>query len=200
MVTMPVRGAVRQALLDAARARFEADGALSATLDEIRREAGVSVGALYHHFADKQALATALYVDALARYQEGFLAVLRERSGAEEGVRAIVAFHLRWCAENRADTRFLLAGRSLADDAVVREGGRAFFAEVLAWWAPHAHYGAVRDVDIDLINALWLGPSQEYIRHWVAGRSKRVPAAVAATLADAAWHALRHPEQTEAPK
>jgi AcrR family transcriptional regulator len=199
MVAPPIKGAARRALLDAARARFEADGALSATLDEVRRDAGVSVGALYHHFADKQALATALYVDALARYQEGFLTVLREHAGPEEGVRAIVAFHLRWCGEHRSDTHFLLAGRSLADDAVVRDSGRAFFAEVRAWWAPHAHYGAVRDVDFDLINALWLGPSQEYVRHWIAGRAKRVPAAVAATLADAAWHALRHPETEKTP-
>ena len=50
----------RQRLLDAALARFSDDGALAATLDGVRQDAGVSVGTLYHHFADKRALATAL--------------------------------------------------------------------------------------------------------------------------------------------
>jgi len=188
-------GSARERLLAAAQARFAREGALSATLDEIRREAGVSVGALYHHFADKQALATALYVETLGDYQQGFLAVLREHPRAEDGVRAIVAFHLRWCAAHPDATRFLLAGRAVADDRAVREAGRDFFAQVRAWWAPHAHYGAVRDVDFDLIHALWLGPSQEYIRHWIAGRAKRVPAAVATTLADAAWQAVKTSEE-----
>jgi AcrR family transcriptional regulator len=190
MVTVAAPSA-RERLLSAALTRFAADGALSATLEEIRRDAGVSVGALYHHFADKQALATALYVESLADYQQAFLATLRRHPGAEEGVRAIVEFHLRWCAAHRDLTRFLFSERAVADEETLREAGRAFFAEVRAWWAPHAHYGAVRDTDFDVINALWLGPSQEYVRHWIAGRSRRVPAAVAATLADAAWQALK---------
>ena len=37
-------------MLQVARRRFAVDGALVPTLDEVRREAAVSVGALYHHF------------------------------------------------------------------------------------------------------------------------------------------------------
>ena len=43
----------------------------------------------------------------------------------------------------------------------------------------------------DLIAALWLGPANEYTRHWVAGRARRVPAAHADVLADAAWLTLK---------
>jgi AcrR family transcriptional regulator len=42
-------------LLETARRRFAADGAIAATLDEIRRDAEASVSALYHHFPDKPA-------------------------------------------------------------------------------------------------------------------------------------------------
>ena len=43
----------RGRLLQVARRRFATDGAIAATLEEIRRDAEVSVGALYHHFPDK---------------------------------------------------------------------------------------------------------------------------------------------------
>ena len=60
-----------------------------------------------------------------------------------------------------------------------------------AWWETHVHYGVLRSLPFDLIHALWLGPAHEYTRHWVAGRGKRVPAAVSGVLADAAWQTLK---------
>ncbi len=71
------------------------------------------------------------------------------------------------------------------------ERNRAFFAEAMAWWDTHAHYGSLRALPFDVINALWLGPSQEYARHWIAGRARRVPVAVANDLAQAAWQVLK---------
>ncbi|MGO9789961.1 MAG: TetR/AcrR family transcriptional regulator [Solirubrobacteraceae bacterium] len=186
-----VRGAgARERLLDAALAKFDADGALGATLEDIRRHAGVSVGALYHHFPDKAGLAGALYAELNADFQEGFLAELRSRASAEDGVKAGVRFHLRWVSANRSAAAFLLGGRP-ADDALLRERNRAFFAEATAWWQLHVHYGVLRDLPFDLIHALWLGPAQEYTRHWIAGRARRVPASVAGVLADAAWQTLK---------
>jgi AcrR family transcriptional regulator len=180
----------RERLLHAALSRFESDGALGATLEDIRRDAGVSVGAVYHHFADKTGLATALYVELTAEFQEGFAAELRSHSDAEEAVRAGVRFYLRWVSANRAAAAFLLGERP-GEDSGLRERNRAFFAEVTAWWRTHVHYGVLRDLPFDTINALWLGPAHEYTRHWVAGRGKRVPAAVAEVLADAAWQTLK---------
>jgi AcrR family transcriptional regulator len=186
----PARPPARGRLLDAALARFVAEGALGATLEDIRRDAEVSTGALYHHFPDKAALAAALYVELTADFQEGFLAELRAHPDAEQGVRAGVRFYLRWVSANRTAAAFLLGERP-TKDADLRVRNRAFFAEVTAWWGTHVHYGALRELSFDLINALWLGPAQEYARHWVAGRGKRVPSAVADELADAAWFALR---------
>lgn len=179
----------RERLLRAALSRFEADGMVAATLEDIRRDAGVSVGALYHHFADKTALAAALYVELTGEFQDGFAGELRSHAGAEQGVRAGVRFHLRWVSANRAAAGFLLGERP--DSAALRERNRMFLAEVTAWWAVHVHYGVLRDLPVDVINALWLGPAQEYTRHWVAGRGRRVPAGVADVLADAAWQTLK---------
>jgi len=180
----------RDRLLQAALVKFDADGALGATLEDIRREAGVSVGALYHHFPDKAGLAGALYAELTRAFQAGFLAELRARSGAEDGVKAGVRFYLRWVSANRTAAAFLLGERP-TDDAALREHNRSFFAEVTAWWETHVHYGVLRSLPFDLIHALWLGPAHEYTRHWVAGRGKRVPAAISGVLADAAWQTLK---------
>lgn len=53
----------RQALISAARQRFESDGYSAVNLDDISDLAGVTKGALYHHFATKQALYDAVIVD-----------------------------------------------------------------------------------------------------------------------------------------
>ena len=175
----------RQRILGAARRRFAADGVYAATLEDVRHEAGVSVGAVYHHFPDKQRLAEAVWLDALERYQAAFLAVLREHTGAREGIVAGVRQHLRWVAAHRDDAALLFSARP----AAAREHNRAFFTAIRAWWA--GNEGALRPFDLDLAHALWLGPSQEYCRHWLAGRARRIPPAVAGTLAEAAWQSLR---------
>src|SRR5688572_18430894 len=102
----------RRRILDAALHRFAADGVLQATPDDVRREAGASVGAVYHHFPDKQALADAVRADVLARYQDGFAETLDEHAGAEDGVRAIVRFTLDWRTANPEAATLLLEGRA----------------------------------------------------------------------------------------
>ncbi len=179
----------RRRILDAALRRFAADGGLGATVDDIRREAGASVGALYHHFPDKNGLVAAVYADVLASYQEGFAATLNHHTDAEEGIRAAVAFHVEWCSTHPDAAAFLHSGRPRAD--AVAELNRGFFAHVRGWWRPHAHYGAVRNLEPALLHALWLGPAMELTRHWLAGRTQPPTETDVATLADAAWASLK---------
>src|SRR6202022_4839456 len=117
-----------------ARRRVAVDGAPGPTLDEGRREAEVSVGALYHHFPDKPALAAAVYAQLISEYQAGFVAMLREHDTAEGGIRAGVAYHLRWVTGPRAEARLLLGDR--LDRAALRDSNRAFFAAVPDWGRP----------------------------------------------------------------
>lgn len=179
----------RDRLLSAALDRFGSDGTVAVSLEEIRQEAGVSVGALYHHFADKSELFDALYVDVTDRFQIGFLSELRSSPGAREGIERGVRFYLRWVSRRRREARIQLGDRP--DSPELRELNRRFFKEVTAWWDTHAHYGTLRPLPLDLIHALWLGPAEEYARQWLAGHTRRQPAAVAELLADAAWNSLK---------
>ena len=175
--------------MQSARRRFAADGALAATLDEVRRDAEVSVGALYHHFPDKPALAAAVYAQVMGEYQSGFVTMLRRHDSAEGGIRGGVAHHLRWVSANRSEAALLLGDR--LDSAELQEFNRAFFADVRDWWRPHHNYGVLRPMHAGVTAALWFGPAQEFSRYWIAGDESRMPRGVIKTFADAAWKTLR---------
>lgn len=178
---------VRARLLQSAERRFAADGVFATTLEDVRTDAEASVGAIYHHFQDKRALLDAVRAEALADFQAGFIAELERHANAEDGVRAIVSFLLRWCARNRDRARLLLSERPGEAERLNRD----LFARVKAWWRPHAHYGTVRELDLLLLYALWLGPAMELVRHWLAGDAPQPTSAQATILANAAWANLR---------
>ncbi|WP_040839254.1 TetR/AcrR family transcriptional regulator [Nocardia brevicatena] len=179
---------IRDRLLLAAERQFAEHGALDATLAQIREAAGASVGALYHHFPDKAGLYRQVWANALADYQRHFWAVVGESTDAKAGITGGVTEHLRWVHENRYRAAVLTAVRppGVRDS----DSNREFMGNIARWWRTHARYNAVRDLDLDLVYALWLGPAQEYSRQWLAGSIRRIPPVVAPELADAAWKSL----------
>jgi AcrR family transcriptional regulator len=187
----------RAAILDAALGVFLERGVAAASVEEIRRRSSASIGSIYHHFGSKEGIAAALYVEALADYQEGLVAVLGAHEDARCGTEAGVHYHLGWIVTHADAARFLFAG---LDPAVVLAGGRdlrrpngRFFGAVLAWLRPRIEAGELRDAPPDVLHALWIGPSQELCRHWLAGRLSTSPLDAAAALAEAAWNSLRSP-------
>jgi AcrR family transcriptional regulator len=176
----------RRAILDAALECFVDHGYGATTIEAIRERSGASTGSVYHHFGSKEGIAAALYLDALRSYQAGAVAALHEG-----GVGALVRHHVAWIAESPDLARFLLAHRDPEVVAASRDElsslNRAFFEDVRAWSAA----SDVRDLPLDLLHAVVLGPAQEWARHWLAGRAETDPKAAAALLADAAETAVR---------
>ena len=64
--TIETASVTRRALISAARAAFGANGFAATTIDEITHAAGVTKGALYHHFTDKDDLFRAVVEDVKA--------------------------------------------------------------------------------------------------------------------------------------
>ncbi|MEU9823044.1 TetR/AcrR family transcriptional regulator [Pseudonocardia alni] len=185
----------RSAILDAALTCFVQRGLTAASIEEVRAHSGASIGSIYHHFGGRDGLAGAVYVRALADYQAVLSSTLAREGGAERGVQAAVVAHLRWCLLDRVEAaRFLVfcgdAARSAAPSELA-EHNRDFFVTVRAWWARHVAAGEVRDLDPNLLYALWLGPAQEYARVALAGRTTGDHSRATVQLASGAWRALR---------
>lgn len=184
----------RREILAAALACFLERGVAAATIEEIRDRSGASVGSIYHHFGGKQELAAAVYLEGIRDYQEGFRRELRRHRDAESGIKGIVRYHLRWIAAHPDWARYLLHHREpevlRASEGALEEMNRRLFAEVAAWAEERGGAGVV-GLPPDLANAMWLGPAQEFARHWLAGRAQTSIERAARVLAEAAWRSLR---------
>ena len=183
----------RRDILDGALECFTRKGFDATTMADVHEASGASIGSIYHHFAGKEELAAALYATGLRDYQEGFLAELLAHDDAEQAVKALVRHHLRWVAAHRDLAAFLLQPRRpdvlLASQAQVGDMNRRLFREVGEWLGSHS--GAVRDLPRDVFYTLLIGPSQEFCRHWLAGRTTTPIQEAAHALGQAAWDALK---------
>jgi AcrR family transcriptional regulator len=191
----PLRDPRRRRILEAALEVFLESGVDAASIDEVRRRSGASVGSLYHRFGSKEGIAAAVYVDALRDYQADFVAALDRARDAADGIRSVVRTHMRWVRGNpdRAQFLFAVAGADVrrAAGAELRDVNEPFYARVQSWLQRHVDSGELRSTSFDVVYALWLGPSQELARLWLA-RGRRSSLRTETTLlADAAWRSLR---------
>lgn len=185
----------RREILDAALTLFLEVGVETSSIDDVRRRSGASVGSLYHRFGSKEGIAAAVYVDSLRGYQREFVAALDRARDAGDGVRSAVRTHIRWVRENpdRAEFLFNVAGADVrrACGADLRELNNEFLGHVQSWMRRCVDAGELRPLSTDVVYALWLGPSQELARLWLARGRRGSLRTESTVLADAAWRALR---------
>ncbi|MDQ3957247.1 MAG: TetR/AcrR family transcriptional regulator [Actinomycetota bacterium] len=185
----------RASILEAALKCFSARGVAATSMEELRKASGASIGSIYHHFGGKEQLAAALYVEALRRYHAGSVGRVEKDPPAEEGIRSLVAWHLRWVEANPDLARYLFAGRApsvrLAGGAELREANRSFFKVLEAWRRRRVEEGTLKPMSSDLFYAVLIGPAQEFARHWLAGRTTTSMEDAVLELPEGAWRALR---------
>ena len=81
---------MRKKVLDVAEESFQARGYHASSLGDLMAAAGVSGGALHHHFPTKKALALAVIDERVAAaVEETWIAPVQAAASAREGVRAV---------------------------------------------------------------------------------------------------------------
>lgn len=155
----------RERILEAARRVIREQGLVRATTKEIARAAGVSEGALYVHFANKEAL----FLHALGELPSGFIPLVRKlsaRAGSgqvretlAEVARAAVVFYadaIPMGASIFADPTLLAHHRELL---ARRHAGPHRANELLAvYLRAEQELGRIRvDADADVVAFLLLG-------------------------------------------
>lgn len=197
MISRPMLDASRrQAILDAALECFLLKSVAGTTIDELRLKSGASVGSLYHHFGSKEGLAAELYLDTLREHQEAFIEALVASRSARAGVEGAVQRHLHWVAANPKRASYLFHCRepevTAASDKAATELNVRFYAQAAEWLRNHVEQKRIRALPPGLYHALWMGPSLEFARQWLAGPRRRADLLAAEMpLANAAWAALK---------
>ena len=97
-------------ILDAARALVLAGGARTATIDGIVTASGAPKGSIYHRFPTLNDLLAAMWIRAVRRSQESFLAELARDDAEEAAVAAALAIH-DFALTDRPDSRLLASLR-----------------------------------------------------------------------------------------
>jgi AcrR family transcriptional regulator len=184
----------REQILAAALAEFTAHGVSGGSIEGIRSRSGASVGSIYHHFGSKEEIAATLYVEGLRSYQEGFVAALDAAASTRQGVEDAVRHHLAWIADHHELAAFLLLERDarvlVGSSEALRLLNLRFFRAVRDWTAPRVRGGELRALEPEVLTALWIGPSQELGRHWLADPGRVSLTEAAPELAGAAWRSL----------
>ena len=90
-MTTRLRGdALRDKVLDTALLLFSERGYFNTSVHDIRRASGVSIGAIYHHFQNKETLAQSLFDSLFATMQSEISSACGELEGCLARSRAII--------------------------------------------------------------------------------------------------------------
>ena len=168
--------AKRRRILDAALACFDEKGVAGTTIDDICAAADLRVGSIYHHFEGKDDVFEHLAREAMADYLAGVVDALNSGTSAQDSLRRLVAFHVRWVEDQPALTRLMLQWEEMERD---RPSGRAHYAQyseaIGAWLRREARARRIRRMEPDLYSTLLMGPLMEYARQRSAGLTTAPP-------------------------
>lgn len=99
---------LQQTILDTALKLFTTKGYFNTSIQDIRRDANISIGAVYHYFAGKEELASALYDSLLEKITADFLAIKSNHDTAHDQCKAIMAHLFDLTELNPAQMAFML--------------------------------------------------------------------------------------------
>jgi AcrR family transcriptional regulator len=124
-------GDLRRVLERAALELVVAKGVGGFTMAEASRRAGVSVAAPYKHYADRDALLSALVVRAYTEQREQYRAAMSQVTDPGEQLAAFAASYVQFAADQPALFELTFAaGLDKARFPVLAEAGQALFTEL----------------------------------------------------------------------
>jgi AcrR family transcriptional regulator len=185
----------RSRILDAALACFVKAGYAQTTIAQIRERSGVSNGALFHQFPTKEAIADAVYIDAIASFQRGLWELLEHRPRSlQAAVGGVIAHQVGWIEANVDRARFVYTRGNLDWDspaaAHLDQLNRKLADAYREWMAPFVEAGQIRPMPMLVLNAVVAGPTHAIARRWLAGQTRRSLHTYVDQLTEAATAAL----------
>lgn len=103
-------GNLRAALLEAAFSILVESGVEGLSLRSVARRAGVSPGAPYHHFRDKQAILSELAHSRRAQASHAIVAVTENERTPQAKLQALGAAYVKYALEHQAEFKLMFDG------------------------------------------------------------------------------------------
>ncbi|MDM8194536.1 TetR/AcrR family transcriptional regulator [Pseudomonas koreensis] len=174
---------------------FNEQGIEATTIEMIRAECDTSVGAIYHHFGNKEGLVAALFFTALedqGRLRDAYLDAV---DSTEAGVQALVFSYVDWVEQQPQWARFQYHARFAVTKGPFKEElaerNKTRNLRLRQWLAESGRAAELQNLPAELLPSLIIGQADSYCRAWLAGRVKGSPTDYREVLAQAAWRAVR---------
>lgn len=188
------RAELKRSILEAALQCFNSNGIEATTIEMIRLACHTSVGAIYHHFGNKEGLVAALFFAAMSDQAALRLRYFETAETTKDGVNALVFSYVDWVtsqpewARFQFNARFAVANGPHKDELAERNKLRN--QQVQGWFSRPGVGEELKHFPSELVSSLIIGPSESYCRAWLSGRVNETPGTYRETLADAAWRSL----------
>lgn len=101
----------REQILQATLKLFSSEGFFNTSIHDIRREADVSIGSIYHYFTNKETLARALYDELVDEMLQTIRSIILEQDTCRERSRAIMRFFFSWTDSNPLSMHYIMYAR-----------------------------------------------------------------------------------------
>ncbi|HCT08331.1 TetR/AcrR family transcriptional regulator [Pseudomonas sp. P7548] len=188
------RSDLKRSILREALACFNEVGIEATTIDTIRARCETSVGAIYHHFGNKEGIVAALFFAALEDQAALRAHHLEQAQTAQAGVEALVRSYVEWVdaqpewARFVFQSRFAVANGPHKDELLTRNKQRN--RQLTEWMSEAERREAFSHIPPELLLSLIIGAAESYARAWLSGRVKSSPIDHAPLLAQAAWASI----------
>ncbi|MBB1520918.1 TetR/AcrR family transcriptional regulator [Aquipseudomonas guryensis] len=182
-------------ILQAALACFTEFGVDATTIEMIRDRSGASIGSLYHHFGNKEHIIAALYLAGTGEYAELLEQGFGTADSAEACVKLLVTSYIDWVAANPDWARFILHSRGRVEASErgdeLREANRLHFQRIFEALSGYREQGLFKPMPVDCFASVIIGPTHDFARNWLAGRTQTQLADCRQLLAQIAWESVR---------
>lgn len=193
----PGRRAVlkRQILLDALSCFLE-NGIETTSIEMIRSKSDSSVGAIYHHFKNKEGIVATLFFAALDDQAALRDEYLEGTKSLQEVLYAFIHSYVDWVSGQPDFAKFLISARFSVMQGEDQERfvqknklrNQKIFSEI----SNYAEAEFLKSIPHELLLSLVIGSTENYCRAWLSQRVKSDPKVYKDILAKAAWDSLQN--------
>ena len=200
----------KRAIIQQALMCFAQHGVEGTSIEMLCQATDTSVGSLYHHFGNKDAIAGAVFIEGMrdfAKLVNVYLLDYAERDEpsiskeariqqAKGAITALVYANIEWIEQNPEWARFIFQHRTVVKTGKAKHTFnhdlQGFYQKLQALMQPMIAEKILKDMPMSLYRVFIAGPVHEYARHYLAGRETVPLTELKDVFAQGAWQSLRN--------
>lgn len=186
----------RERILEASLKLFVEQGYFNTNVPDISKHSRCSVGSIYHHFLNKEEIASDLYKTGIQRFRNRLAQAINSDNDLETTVHDLVVTFLSFAEENRLLSRYIWLARhtEFLSQKISRPttvGFDALGRKLTKIIKGAIRKGEMKKNDAEVIWSIMFGIPLSYVRDWLDGYTRKSPSEVAPAIASACLAALR---------